>query len=72
MEVGDEVSLLVCSKDCEHWTCEPREAIAASNSEISSTNPAKKLKNHKSPLVVVLINQVQRRLTDQFLLTHRP
>lgn len=44
MEVGEEVSLLVCSKDCEHWTCEPREAIAASNSEISSTNPAKKLK----------------------------
>lgn len=35
----------------------PKKAIAASDSEISSTNPAKKLNNHKTPLVVVFIHR---------------
>ena len=43
-----------------------------SDSEISSSKPAKKLNHHETLLLVVLINQVQSRPTDQFLLLHRP
>lgn len=67
MEVGEERGLLAHSKGCpaQFWTCEPKEAIAAADSEISFTNPAQKLNNHKTPLLAVLIDQVQRRPLDQ-------